>query len=262
VTHLYILFKKSTESHALPPPKHLLSVPSAVAVPFLSTAVVPSAAAIIATPLSHRVTRLLAAATESSPPVCRHRILLPTTHLSSTTEAVICLLSSSGGPNYASAFIASHPPPSPSFIRRRHPLSSAIVSSRLPPLPYLAADWPLVCHHRTGHLLPLLFLPIVHRCCPLSSAAVTLSHTPSSPLVYRRCPILWLIGKSDHWSSTSCFCFRCLLSTAITLSHPMLPPLISSLLLPWPFLVADCRVLAPSGPRHALLDASAQVIWR
>jgi len=60
--------------------------------------------------------------------------------------------------------------------------------------------------------------------------------------------------------ATSRLCFRSLSSTTVALSHLSLPPLISSLLPPLPYLVADCHVLATRDPHRALSDASARGI--
>jgi hypothetical protein len=125
----------------------------------------------------------------------------------------------------------------------------------------------------------------LHFCCLLSTV-ITFSHLlPSpflirhrnllSPLVSHCCPISWLIVKSEHWSSPLvCRWANHLLlslllplahrrhplsSAAIALSHPPLPSLICSCLLPLPYLVADCQVgplvitthLPPSGPHLA-----------
>ena len=169
-----------------------------------------------------------------------------------------------------------------SFITHRlAPTTKIIASRQLPPSP-LAHDAPPVHRRRCRslssaagqttscprfhHLLSTAFalshsppLPsLIRRCC-------SLSHPPLSLLVYRRCPILWLIGKSElgHWSSplvhhgraTSCLRFRSLSSTAIVLSHPSPLPLVSSRLPRLPYLVADCQGVAPTVTSHRVPTA-------
>jgi hypothetical protein len=69
--------------------------------------------------------------------------------------------------------------------------------------------------------------------------------------------------KRDTQTATSRLCFCCLLSNGVTVSHPPSPHHVSSSRLsPLPYLMAgcQCQVIAPSGPRHALSDASARGI--
>ena len=71
------------------------------------------------------------------------------------------------------------------------------------------------------------------------------------------------IASTIHRLATSCLCFCCLLSNGVTVSHPPSPHHVSSSRLsPLPYLMAgcQCQVIAPSGPRHALSDASARGI--
>ena len=202
---------KFTKSHALLPPKHLSSVPSAVLTPLSFVAFVPKP--------SHHVTRLPAVVTESLPLVCRHRRLSSTTHLSSTTKAVVASRLPAGRPPLASAFVASWPLLLPSLIPLRRPLSFAIAVSCLLSSTDVALSCGRLSSRTSGHRL-----------------------------------------SSDAGQATSCLCFHHILSTSVALSHLSSPPLVSSHLPPLPYLVADCHVLAPSGPRRALLDALAQGI--
>ena len=143
-------------------------------------------------------------------------------------------------------------PPSHCVIRHSSagPHHHIIGFHQLPPSP-LAHDAPLV-HCQSRHRL--LSAAGQATSCPrfhhlsYTTVALSLSHPPSSPLVFRRCPILWLIGKSElgHWSSplihqgraTSCLHFQSLLSTTVILSHPPPLPLVSSRLLRLPYLMA------------------------
>ena len=149
----------ATGISSCPPPtplvchhRPLLSISSAFAPhPLSPTAVVPSAATINTTLPSHRVTRLPAAATESSPLICHHCHLLPMTYISSFTKAVIISRPPRAG--HLSPLLLSP------LVHRRRPLSSAVTASpllptaRLPTLPYIVADCQVVACSGNHHAI-------------------------------------------------------------------------------------------------------------
>ena len=159
--------------------------------------------------------------------------------------------------------IYSRPPPRPLVSHHHHPLIYLIhlIHHRHAPLVSSTAIVPKAA--------ALNATPPSHRVSRLPAAA-----TESSSLVCHHCclssprhasspppPLLLLL--LCHRQATSRLHFCCLLSNGVTVSHPPSPPLVSSSRLPpLPYLMAgcQCQVIASSGPRRTLSDASARGI--